>query len=370
MLASMMCLLCLNALWVTHIRHDEKLVTLAILFGLRPVGVVSNIHPSRRNLVTQHFYLTYTLLEGFCQVFCLVSNIHPSRQNLVTQHFYLTYTLLEGFCQVFCLVSNIHPLRRNLVTQCFYYTLLKGFCQVIGPVSNIHPSRRNLVTQCFCWQQGLLRRHQKNNSFINFQNEEIHLIHLLVIFLQVFNVPWTREPSSDYSFKVITASSGVMDDSVWSFPSGPQLSLDGIFCSRGDFVQNEVPYVKMSQFHSLIVVFNHLSLVFCHFAGSLFSHFVQTVQVNPQLVIILFFTERCSSSVGYFYFDRDHYFGSISQPERRFPRWCPHCSLIRPKDIRQFIWPSALSFIQLSLDNPEQCPVCHFCLSVRLWVPW
>ena len=52
MLASMMCLLCLNALWVTHIRHDEKLVTLAILFGLRPVGVVSNIHPSRRNLVT------------------------------------------------------------------------------------------------------------------------------------------------------------------------------------------------------------------------------------------------------------------------------------------------------------------------------
>ena len=30
----------LNASWVTHIRHDEKLVTLAILFSLRPVGEI------------------------------------------------------------------------------------------------------------------------------------------------------------------------------------------------------------------------------------------------------------------------------------------------------------------------------------------
>ena len=37
-----------------------------------------------------------------------------------------------------------------------------------------------------------------------------------------------------------------MDDSVWSFPSGPQLSLGGIFYGRGDFAQNEVPYVKLS----------------------------------------------------------------------------------------------------------------------------
>ena len=210
-------------------------------------GLVSNIHPSRRNLITQYFYLSYTLLEGFCQVFGLVSNIHLSRRNLVTQYFYLTYTLLEGFCQLFGLISNIHPSRRNLVTQYFYltYTLLEGFCQVFGLVSNIHPSRQNLVTQHFCWWLDLLRRHQKNNSFINFKNEQIHLIHVLVVFLQVLNVPWTKEPSSVQSFQMITASLGVMDDSVWFFPSGPQLSLDRVSCCCGDFAQNEVSYVKL-----------------------------------------------------------------------------------------------------------------------------
>ena len=67
-----------------------------------------------------------------------------------------------------------------------------------------------------------------------------------MVFLQVLNVPWTREPPFIYSFKVITASSGVVDDFIWSFPSGPQLSLGGIFCGRGDFAQDEVPHIKLS----------------------------------------------------------------------------------------------------------------------------
>ena len=72
---------------------------------------VSNVHPLRRNLVIWPSYLTYTLFEGFCQVFAFVSNI-----NLVTWPSYLTYTLFEGFCQVFGFVSNLHPSRQNLVT--------------------------------------------------------------------------------------------------------------------------------------------------------------------------------------------------------------------------------------------------------------
>ena len=61
----------------------------------------------------------------------------------------------------------------------------------------------------------------------------------------MLNVPWMREPSSIYSFKVITASSGVVDDSIWSFPGRPQLSLGGIFCGRGNFAQDKVPYIKL-----------------------------------------------------------------------------------------------------------------------------
>ena len=32
------CFTSYSPLWVIYIRHDEKLVTLAILFGLRPIG--------------------------------------------------------------------------------------------------------------------------------------------------------------------------------------------------------------------------------------------------------------------------------------------------------------------------------------------
>ena len=32
------CFTSYSPLWVIYIRHDEKLITLAILFGLRPIG--------------------------------------------------------------------------------------------------------------------------------------------------------------------------------------------------------------------------------------------------------------------------------------------------------------------------------------------
>ena len=33
----------------------------------------------------------------------------------------------------------------------------------------------------------------KEKLFIDFKKEQIHLIHLLVVLLQVFDVPWVRE---------------------------------------------------------------------------------------------------------------------------------------------------------------------------------
>ena len=42
----------------------------------------------------------------------------------------------------------------------------------------------------------LAKRHWLNNLFINFRNEYIYLLYLLVVFLQLLNVPWTREPLS------------------------------------------------------------------------------------------------------------------------------------------------------------------------------
>ena len=62
----------------------------------------------------------------------------------------------------------------------------------------------------------------------------------------MLDVPWAKEPLSVYSFPVITASSGVVDDLVGSFPRGPKLSLGWVFCCCGNFVQDEVSYVELS----------------------------------------------------------------------------------------------------------------------------
>ena len=98
----------------------------------------------------------------------------------------------KGFCQVYGFISNVHLSRRNLVTQPFFFPDLhpfKGFCQVYGFVSNVHPSRQNLVTQLFFmfFAQKLVRstctKTLVEQSFIDFKSGYIHLIHLLVVFL-------------------------------------------------------------------------------------------------------------------------------------------------------------------------------------------
>ena len=127
------------------------------------------------------------------------------------------------------------------------------------------------------WLDLIARRHWLNSSFINFRNGYIHLVHLLVILLQVLNVPWPREPLFVYGFQVITALSRVVDDSVRSFPCGAKLSLGGVSSHNGNLAQDKIPYVKSSKLYPLIVVFDHLLLILRHFDERFVSYFIQTV---------------------------------------------------------------------------------------------
>ena len=127
------------------------------------------------------------------------------------------------------------------------------------------------------WLDLLARRHWLNGSFINFRSGYIHLVHLLVVFLQVFNVPWFGESLSVYGFQVVAPLSRVVDDSVRFFPCGAKLSLGGIFGHSGNLAQDKIPYVKSSELYPFIVVFGHLLLILRHSDGSFFSYFVQTI---------------------------------------------------------------------------------------------
>ena len=55
-----------------------------------------------------------------------------------------------------------------------------------------------------------------------------------------------------------------MDDPVGSFPSWAEFPLGRVFGFRGDFVQDKVPYAKLSELHFFVVVLGHLLLVLGH----------------------------------------------------------------------------------------------------------
>ena len=74
-----------------------------------------------------------------------------------------------------------------------------------------------------------------NSSFIAFKNEYNRLLHLLVILLQVLNVPWSWKSLPVYGLHVIVALLGVMDDAVGSFPGWAEFPLDRVFGCWGDF---------------------------------------------------------------------------------------------------------------------------------------
>ena len=91
-----------------------------------------------------------------------------------------------------------------------------------------------------------------------------------------------------------------------------------VFSCCGGLAQDEVSYVQSPEFNPLIVVFGHLQLVLRHIAGCVVSYFVQTVQVESQLIVIAPFVERSSSDAHYPHFNWDYCFCAIGKPEGGF----------------------------------------------------
>ena len=138
---------------------------------------------------------------------------------------------------------------------------------------------------------------------------------------------------------MVAALAGVVDDLVGSFPCGAKLSLGRVSSRCGDRMQDEVTYVESSELYPLVVVFGHLLLVFRHSIGNFVSYFIQTVQVDSQVIAIVLFIECLLPDAGYSYLDRDHCFRAIDESEGQ--------------DVGQFFWLGTLCVVQLCLDNLE-----------------
>ena len=81
----------------------------------------------------------------------------------------------------------------------------------------------------------LALRHWLNSFFIAFKNEYNRLLHLLVVLLQVLNVPRLWKFLPVYGLQVIAILPGVMDDPVGSFLGCAKFPLGRVFGCRGDF---------------------------------------------------------------------------------------------------------------------------------------
>ena len=105
----------------------------------------------------------------------------------------------------------------------------------------------------------------------------------------MFHVLRTRKWIAFQILQIIVALFGVIDDVESTFLSRPQLPLRWIPSSLGDFSQHHVIGVKPSEFYPLIVVLLHFLLVPSHSQGYLISYFSQTIQVDPQFIIVFTF---------------------------------------------------------------------------------
>ena len=124
-----------------------------------------------------------------------------------------------------------------------------------------------------------------------------------------------------------------MNDSVRPFPYGTQLSLGRVFSCCGGLTQDEVSYVQLSELNPLIVVFGHLQLVLRHLAGCIVSYFVQTIQVEPQFVIVDPFVESSSPDARDPYFDWDYCLCAIGKPKGGFSCWGSSGGSVSPQEI-------------------------------------
>ena len=102
---------------------------------------------------------------------------------------------------------------------------------------------------------------------------------------------------------MIAALLGVIDNLIGPFPRAGKLSSGRVSGCRGNLTQDIVSYVKSSELHSLVIVLGHLLLVLRHLIGGFLSHFVQTVQVDSYLVVIILLVEHLSPNADYSHLD-------------------------------------------------------------------
>ena len=76
----------------------------------------------------------------------IVSNLHPSRQNLITRPFW-AFCLYPSRDIFYCQwLTSVKAESCFLAVFLFDLHLFKGFCHVYSFVSNLHPSGQNIVT--------------------------------------------------------------------------------------------------------------------------------------------------------------------------------------------------------------------------------
>ena len=108
----------------------------------------------------------------------------------------------------------------------------------------------------------------------------------------------------------------------------------------------------------------------CHLVRSSVSNLVKAIQVDLQLIVVVFFVERLSFDAVDSHFYQDYCLGAISESKGGFSCRGSHCSPVCPQDIGQFLRPCSLNIVQPNFDDLEQCPVRYLRLSISLWVSW
>ena len=150
----------------------------------------------------------------------------------------------------------------------------------------------------------------------------------------MFNIPWPREFLSVHGLQMVAAPSRVVNDPVRPFLGGAELPLYGIFGCRGNFAQDEISYVQLSEFYPFIVVVSHPLLVLCYSDGRFFSHFVQAIQIDLQVVVVAFFVERLSLGAGSSHLYLNHGFYAIRESEGSLSRRCSCRGSVSPEGVR------------------------------------
>ena len=115
----------------------------------------------------------------------------------------------------------------------------------------------------------------------------------------------------------------MVNNFIKSFPCWSQFSSRWVFCYLQKFSADEVPWIKSSDLHFLIIVPSHCSFVLRHSLLSFISNFVDQVQIAIKFLLILLFFISLHPNACQPYFHWDDGLKAKSQLEWCFSCWHP-----------------------------------------------